>query len=134
MRLDDIYVLKPSQHGKYKTDPDYCRLHGITRRQHSRTVRKWLNYESIGDWYDVGTSVNDNYRYAKENGIKVSLNTLKRFCTENKIDLHPEKRAIGEWYNVNLSVRKNLEWAKEHGIKVSQRSLYNYCRVHGIGS
>ena len=91
-----------------------------------------MNYQSIGEWYDVSVSVNQNYRYAMANDIKVSLNTLKNFCVENNIDQHPELKSVEEWYNTKLSVKDNLEWAGEHGIKVSQTQLYNYCREHHI--
>ncbi len=47
MDLEEVHALKPSRHGQFQTDPNYCALHGITRRKHSRTVRKWLNYISI---------------------------------------------------------------------------------------
>lgn len=120
MSLDKVYALNTSKHGAFKTDAVYCSEHGISRRQHSRTVRKWLNHQSIGEWYDVSFSVNQNYKYAKSNNIKVSLNTLKIFCIENGIDMHPDMKPIEEWYNEKQSVKQNLEWAKGKGIKVSQ--------------
>lgn len=40
MTLEDIRSLKSSQHGGFKTDPVYCAEHGISRKQHARTVRK----------------------------------------------------------------------------------------------
>lgn len=120
MSLDEIYSLNPSKHGAFKTDAIYCQLHGVSRRQHSMTIRKLLNYQSIGEWYDVSMSVNQNHKFAKENGIKVSLNTLKNFCRENSVDMHPDTKPIEKWYDETQSVKKNLEWAKENEIKVSQ--------------
>lgn len=64
MSLDEVYALKPSKHGVFKTDAVYCAEHGISRRKHSRTVRKWLNQQSIGEWYDASISVNLNYKFA----------------------------------------------------------------------
>ena len=120
MNMDEIYSLYPSKHGAFKTDAVYCQLHGVSRRQHSMKVRKMLNHQSIGEWYDVSISVNQNHKFAKGNGIKVSLNTLKNFCRDNAIDMHPDTKPIEKWYDETQSVKKNLEWAKEHEIKVSQ--------------
>lgn len=79
-----------------------------------------MNFERIGEWYDVGISIAENLKYANENGIKVSKMTLVRFCKENGIDTNPKRRPIEEWYNEKQSVKKNLERAKENEIKVSQ--------------
>ena len=105
MNMNEIYALHPSKHGIFKTDAVYCSEHGLSRRSHSRTVRKWLNYQNIGGWYDVSKSVNWNYKYAQANDIKTSLNTLKDFCWENGIDMHPERKPIGDWYDETLSVK-----------------------------
>jgi hypothetical protein len=49
-----------------------------------------INYEKIGEWYDVGSSVLENLKYADDNGIKVSKMTLIRFCKENGISTNPK--------------------------------------------
>ena len=105
MNMNDVCALYPSKHGTFKTDAVYCSEHGVSRRSHSRTVRKWLNHQSIGEWYDVSKSVNWNYKYAQANDIKTGLNTLKDFCWENGIDMHPERKPIGDWYDETLSVK-----------------------------
>jgi hypothetical protein len=121
MSLEEVDArISNSRHGKFSTDPVWCALNSVTRKKHSRTVAKWLNYESIGEWYDVRISVAENLKYAKENGIKTSRMTLVRFCKENGIDTNPKHKPIDEWYDETKSVKQNLEWAKEHGIKVSQ--------------
>ncbi len=119
MKLEDIHALNPSKHGVFKTDAVYCAEHNVSRRQHSRTVRKMLNYQSIGEWYDISKSVNYNYKYARAHFIKVSLNTLKNFCKENNIDMYPDRIPISEWYDEKLSVKQNLERAMELGVTVS---------------
>ncbi len=132
MEIEDVYALNPSKHGAFKTDADYCIGHGIPRKKHAIIVRKWLNHQSIREWYDTSMSINDNYKYAKANDIKVCLNTLKDFCSENEINMYPMNKPVEEWYDTTLSVRQNLEWAREQGIKISQTQLYNYCREHQI--
>ena len=126
--------IRSSKHGIFSTDPIWCMLNNVTRRKHSRTVAKWLDYEKIGEWYDAGISVYENLRYAKQNRIKVCKTTLIRFCKENGIKTNPKNKPIDEWYNKALSVKKNLEWEKRQGIKVSQARLYNFCRQHHINT
>ena len=94
-----------SRHGMFSTDPEWCALHNVTRRKHSRTVAKMINYGKIGEWYDVGNSVLENLKYAVDNGIKVSKMTLIRFCRENGINTNPKQRPIEEWYDETLSVK-----------------------------
>ena len=121
MSSEEIFArIGNSRHGKFSTDPVWCSLHNVTRRKHSRTVAKMINYEAIGEWYDTGISVLENLKYANENGIKVSKMTLIRFCKENGINTNPKHRPIEEWYDEAQSVKQNLEWAKGDGIKVSQ--------------
>lgn len=57
--------INSSKHGKFQTDPMWCILHNVSRSKHSRTVAKWLNYQSIGEWYDVAISVTENLRFAE---------------------------------------------------------------------
>ena len=105
MSSEEIFArIGNSRHGKFSTDPVWCSLHNVTRRKHSRTVAKMINYEKIGEWYDVGSSVLENLKYADDNGINTN----------------PKHRPIEEWYDEAQSVKQNLEWAKGDGIKVSQ--------------
>lgn len=126
--MEELDFITTTKHGKFKTDPIFCRDNDISRRSYSRKVAKMINYESIGEWYDAGKSVRENYQWAQQNGIKACLSTLKNFCRENGVDTAPEKTDIGQWYNPSLSVSDNLKFAKENGIKVSRSSLYNYAR------
>lgn len=129
--LNDICI-NPSKHGVYKVDKDYCRRNNVTARQHARRVKKIINEQSIGEWYDCGLSVSENLKYANDNGIKVSRSTLKRFCANNGISTNPRHIAIGEWYDSALTLHENLRYAQSNNIKVSRSSLYAYCRKNHI--
>ena len=57
-------------------------LNAGTQMRPTGKVQKDLNYQSIGEWYDLDKTVSENYNFAKLNGIKVGLTTLKKFCKE----------------------------------------------------
>ena len=80
--LSDLNVLGPTKHGKFTTSKKYCIGHNLKRISYARKVQKDLNYQSIGEWYDLDKTVSENYNFAKLNGIKVGLTTLKKFCKE----------------------------------------------------
>lgn len=83
-------------------------------------------------WYDINKSVGENYKQAKEDGRKVSLSTLKRYCQYNDIDTNPNHKPISEWYLPHLSVAENLAYARSNNIKIGKTALYNYCKANGI--
>ena len=80
--LSDLNVLGPTKHGKFTTSKKYCIEHNLKRISYARKVQKDLNYQSIGEWYDLDKTVSENYNFAKLNGIKVGLTTLKMFCKD----------------------------------------------------
>lgn len=118
-----------SKHPKLTTSKQYCLENGLNRRGYSRTCQKLDKYNSIGEWYDCGMSVQENYRIAKENGwYDGCLNTLRNFCREYDITTNPHKQDISEWYDSEKSVKENLKYAKENGIKVGRTKLYEFCK------
>ena len=80
--FSDLDVLEPTKHGKFTTSKEYCIEHNLKRISYARKVQKDLNYQSIGEWYDLDKTVSENYNFAKLNGIKVGLTTLKMFCKD----------------------------------------------------
>lgn len=62
--LTDLEFLKTTKHGKFKTDPTFCKANDINRRSYSRKVAKMINHESIGEWYNCSLSVSDNLQWA----------------------------------------------------------------------
>lgn len=80
--MDKMNVLSPTKHGKFTTSKKYCIEHNLKRISYARKVQKDLNYQSIGEWYDLDKTVSENYNFAKQNDIKVGLTTLKKFCKE----------------------------------------------------
>lgn len=105
--------------GRITTSPGYCKNHGISRKSHSRKAVMIEHYADIAKWYDKTKSVISNHRWAEDNGIKVSLSTLKRFCKYSGIPTSTGNIPISDWYNPCLSVKLNLNYAKDSGIKTS---------------
>lgn len=105
--------------GRITTSPGYCKTHGISRRSYARKAIMTEHYAEIAGWYDKTKSVISNHRWAENNGIKVSLSTLKRFCKYSDIPKSTGQIPISDWYNPHLSVRLNLNYAKDSGIKTS---------------
>lgn len=114
--------------GRITTSAGYCKNHNTTRQSYSRKAMMIENYAGIGKWYDKTKSVIFNHRWAEDNGIKVSLSTLKRFCRYNDIPTAIRQIPIADWYHPWLSVKRNLYYARISGIKTSQSALYDYCR------
>ena len=127
-------TFKSMDAGRVTTSPGYCKQHNISRQSHSRKALMLENYASIQKWYDLEESVGGNLRVAKENGIKVSLSTLKRYCKFMGISTNPRRKPISEWYHPWLSVEQNLFYAKISKIKVSKSTLYKYCSDNGIST
>ena len=123
----DEYKCECSKHPKLTTDKEYCRVHGLNRRSYSRECQKKERHSKIGEWYDLGLSVGENYKTAKKEGwYEGSLKTLQRFCAENGINPNPNRRPIEEWYDSSKTAKENLEWAKSEGIKVSRSAVFEY--------
>jgi len=85
---EDINI-KSKNNINYKISKEYCVEHGTTPNRYKNIVRKYINYQKIGNLYDLSKSVKDNLLILSDNGVKTSLNTLYRFCKENQIPTNP---------------------------------------------
>lgn len=90
MNLKEI-TIKSYNKKKFMIDKKYWSEKGINANQAKNIVRKQLNYESIGSWYNCLKSVKENLIWANDNKIKVSRRTLYNFCKDNMIDTNPNK-------------------------------------------
>lgn len=90
--LNDKYHINTTNKKKFKVNKTYCQENNISANSYSKVVRKMLNYEQIGEVYDIRLSVKENLIILREMGIKVSLMTLYRFCKEFGINPKGEKR------------------------------------------
>ncbi len=91
-------------------------------------VLKDERYNEIDKWYNDNLSVMENLKIAEEKDIKVSKNTLYRYCIERGINKNPTKQnydvsLILSLYDETLSLRKNVEKMKNNGIKIEKDKL-----------
>lgn len=74
-----------TKHPKFSVNKSYWAERGKNANQAKNIVRKEINYACIGELYDCNLSVTVNLQILQEGGMKVSKNTLYRFCHENNI-------------------------------------------------
>ena len=91
-------------------------------------VLKDERYNEIDKWYNDNLSVMENLKIAEEKDIKVSKNTLYRYCEERGINKNPTKQnydvsLILSLYDETLSLRKNVEKMKNNGIMIKKDKL-----------
>ena len=73
------YNFEQTDKRKYIVNDAYCRKYHISKREARNISRKIRHYEQIGEMYDASLTDADNIEVFKQNGLCVSLRTLKRF-------------------------------------------------------
>lgn len=92
-------------------------------------AKKEVNYAAIDEYYNSELSVSENLKVLQDNGVKVHLATLYRYCkdrgicTSSKLREQRNVEQIISLLDVSLSVRKNLEILKAKGIKSSKDKI-----------
>lgn len=70
---------------KYRVNPAYCIKYDLTKKQTKQVAAKQLNSLRIGELYDCLRTDEENLQTFRNNGLKISLSTLKRWRKENGI-------------------------------------------------
>ena len=70
---------------KFIVNPRYCEKYGMNKRQVRNMACKMLRNDSIGELYDCSKTDKENLEIMKENGLEISLITLKRWRKDNGI-------------------------------------------------
>lgn len=70
---------------KYRVNPAYCIKHGLIKKQTKQVAAKQLNSQRIGELYDCLLTDEENLQTFRDNGLIISLSTLKRWRKENGI-------------------------------------------------
>ena len=79
---------------RFIVNPKYCEKYGLNKKQVRNIACKMFRHHSIGELYDCSMTDKENLEVMKENGLKVSLATLKRWRKENDITKY-KKNAHG---------------------------------------
>ena len=64
----------------------YCRKYDISRKEARNIAKKLINYEKIGELYDVSLTDRENVEIFKQNGLNISSKTLQRFRKNNGLN------------------------------------------------
>lgn len=83
-----------------------------------RKAVKEYNYSEIDKYYNSELSVSENLKILQDNGVKVHLATLYRYCKDRGIKVCYTDSEIIAMLNANDSVRNNLKTLKDNGVKI----------------
>lgn len=78
-------IMNNNGKNRFKVDKEYWKERGITPKQAVQIVRGQINDMNIGELYDFNLTDKENVNVMKENGINISLITLKRWRKKNGI-------------------------------------------------
>lgn len=81
----DRVIMNNNGKNRFKVDKEYWSERGITPKQAVQIVRGQINDRNIGELYDFNLTDKENVQVMKENGIKISVITLKRWRKKNGI-------------------------------------------------
>lgn len=98
---------------KFVIDKWYCAMHGINANAYKQKIKKELKYQEIGSLYDCNLTDKENLKILEDNGIKISLSTLKRFRKEYNLKKYNKNNNILNINNDTESVNKNNILRKE---------------------
>jgi hypothetical protein len=74
-----VYSFAKRDKRKYAVNEVYCQKHNISKVAARNISRRIINYEKIGEMYDASLTDKQNLEVFKQNGLNVSLSTIKRF-------------------------------------------------------
>lgn len=77
---------------RFAVNPKYCEKYGLNKRQVRNIACKVLRNQGIGELYDSSKTDKENIEIMKENGLEVSLITLKRWRKENGITKYKKNK------------------------------------------
>lgn len=102
-----IDIKKPN----YKINKEYCKLNGIKAQQANikyinklRTNEKKKRCEDILKFYDIQKSDKDNLQILNDNGVNISMATLKRYKKENGITKYKKTQHHANSCDLSVSI------------------------------
>lgn len=113
---------KKVKHPKFKVDKSYWAEKGITARQAANIVRGIIKSEAIGSMYDFNLTDKENVQVMKDNGLKVSLRTLKQWRKDNGIKVSNKKQSINSKVSQVQSEYNNRESTHYIGTALSSKN------------
>ena len=81
-------------HKKFMVNPHFCIKYGLSKNEVKNMAAKVIRWNQIGELYDCSLTDKKNLEIMKENGLTVSLCTLKRWRKENGIAKNKQKKVL----------------------------------------
>ncbi|WP_028912169.1 hypothetical protein [Prevotella sp. MA2016] len=72
-------------HKKFMVNPNFCIKYGLSKNEVKNIAAKMIRHNQIGELYDCSKTDKKNIEIMKENGLDISISTLKRWRKENGI-------------------------------------------------
>lgn len=76
---------------KFMVNPYYCAKHGVSRKKARVIASRSISGNRIGELYDCSKTDKENLELMKQQGLEISLVTLKRWRKENGIVKYKKK-------------------------------------------
>ena len=80
---------------KFMVNPRYCEKYGLNKKQVRNIACKMIRNQGIGELFDCSKTDKENLEIMKDNGLDVSLITLKRWRKENGITKYKKNAHSG---------------------------------------
>ena len=121
---------KKVKHSKFKVDKSYWAEKGITARQAANIVRGIIKSEAIGSMYDFNLTDKENIQVMKDNGLKVSLRTLKQWRKDNGIKVSNKNQVVKSKVSQVQSEYNNRESTHYIGTALSSKNVHLISEEH----
>lgn len=96
---------------------EYCAKYGITKKSAVRKAMKEIKSNEIGLLYDCSLSDKENIRVMKDNGLKISLRTLKNWRKEHGITIYDKSAKTNYKEKERNIIHCNCTFEKSNNIE-----------------
>lgn len=76
------YSFEQTDKRQFVINEAYCRKYNVSKKEARNLSKKLINYEKIGELYDVSLTDRENVEIFKQKGLNISSKTLQRFRGE----------------------------------------------------
>ena len=80
------YTFEQTDKRQFIINDAYCEKYDVSRKEARNIAKKLINYEKIGELYDVSLTDRENVEIFKQNGLNISSKTLQRFRKNNGLN------------------------------------------------
>ena len=82
----DNYTFEQTDKRQFIVNEAYCIKHDVSRKVARNLAKHLINYQRIGELYDISLTDKENIKIFKQNGLDISPKTLQRFRNDNGLN------------------------------------------------